>query len=82
MTEPNEEGFKESIAILKPNHDADVLKLPHWYLEITNTFVYTKEKGSKDVHFYFKTGGNLRELMDKAEEMDQDFKEIQAKGKF
>mmetsp|Transcript_17750 Transcript_17750/g.20512 ORF Transcript_17750/g.20512 Transcript_17750/m.20512 type:complete len:118 (-) Transcript_17750:442-795(-) len=66
-----EKEFKRAISVILPNPKANVIKLPHWYLEITNTAVSIKSKHNKNCVFQFTTKGSLSDLMRKAGRMER-----------
>jgi len=67
-----EKEFKRAISVILPNPKANVIKLPHWYLEITNTAVSIKSKHNKNCVFQFTTKGSLSDLMRKAGRMERE----------
>lgn len=67
---------------MKPNPDADVLKLPQWFLEINNTRVYLKtDINSNEPYFLFEPKEKIYNVMNKAEKIERVLSRVNYKSK-
>ncbi|CAI2361098.1 unnamed protein product [Moneuplotes crassus] len=67
-----EKGYKSIIQKLQPNPYAEVLKLPQWYLEITNTKISVRKPDQANVFIEFWLNCNLKKMMRTAANMEKE----------
>jgi hypothetical protein len=67
--------------MITSNPFADVLKLPHWFLEITNNKVFVKNTSESNVFIRFGLQNDFRLIRKQADEIEYDLNRLKRQGK-